>query len=65
MADNLKPLAAELGCDVVESGMAWTLSKPAFTSVIVGSSRDEQIVKNAEASEIALPPELLDELDLL
>ena len=65
MVDKLKTISAELGYDPAQIVIAWTLSKPAVTSVIVGSSRDEQIVKNAEASEIALPPEILDELDLL
>jgi len=65
MIDKLKTLSAELGCDTAQLVIAWALSKPVVTSVIVGSSRPEQIAKNASALDIVLPPDIQSELDSL
>ena len=45
--------------------LAWTLARPAVTSVIVGASRPEQVVKNAESVAIELAPDVLERLDTL
>ena len=65
MADRLKALADELGYQPTQVVIAWVLSKPAVTSPIVGASRPEQIATNAEALDIDLPQEVLDQLDSL
>ena len=61
--ERLKTVAAELGCEVTQLVIAWALSKPVITSVIVGSSRPEQAIKNAEAVEIELSPEIVEQLE--
>ena len=61
--DRLGTISAELGCEPTQLVLAWALSRPAVTSVIVGSSRPEQVVKNAQAVDIELSPEILAELD--
>ena len=63
--DELKTMSEETGYEPTQLVLAWALSKPAVTSVIVGSSRPEQIVKNAEASTITLSPDALGRLDAL
>ncbi len=63
--DALRSLSAETGYEPAQLALAWALSKPAVTSVIVGSSRPEQVVGNAEASTIALSLEVLSLLDAL
>ena len=63
--DKLKAIGKELGYEPTQLVMAWALSNPVITSVIVGSSRPEQIVKNAAAVEIELPLEIVEQLDSL
>lgn len=63
--EALRSLSAETGYEPAQLALAWALSKPAVTSVIVGSSRPEQVVGNAEASTIALSLEVLSLLDAL
>lgn len=65
IVDKLKDISAELGCDVPQLVVAWALSKPVVTSVIVGSSRPEQVTKNAEAVDIDLSDDVLEVLNSL
>ena len=62
---SLRSGAAELEISVPQLVLAWTLAKPQITSVIVGSSRPEQVASNAEAVDVNLPDELLDRLNAL
>ena len=61
----LNSLADELGCETTQLVIAWTLTRQAVTSVIVGSSRPGQIAKNSEASGITLPVEVIERLEQL
>ena len=45
--------------------IAWTLSRPQITSVIVGASRPDQVESNAEATSIDLPATVVSQLDAL
>ncbi len=63
--EKLKAISAELGYEPTQVVLAWALSRPAVTSVIVGSSRPEQVGKNAAAVEIELPDEVVALLDAL
>ncbi len=65
MVEKLKALAAKVGCEVTQLVIAWALSRPVIAAPIVGASRAEQVARNAEAVDIALPPEILQELDAL
>jgi aryl-alcohol dehydrogenase-like predicted oxidoreductase len=65
MARRVKAIADETGCEPTQMVLAWALSKPAITSVIVGASRPEQVVSNAAAADIALDQTVLDRLDAL
>ena len=65
IVDSLKSEAAELDVSVPQLVLAWTLAKPQMTSVIVGSSRPEQIASNAAAVDVSLPEQVLERLDAL
>ena len=65
MVDALKDAAAELSVSVPQLLIAWTLSRPQITSVIVGASRPQQAQSNAAAVSIDLPEEIVARLDSL
>jgi aryl-alcohol dehydrogenase-like predicted oxidoreductase len=65
IVESLRSEAAELDISVPQLVVAWTLAKPQITSVIVGSSRPEQIASNAAAVEIKLSDGVLERLDAL
>ena len=65
MAKKLKAVAAEVGCEPTQLVLAWTLSKPAVTSVVIGSTRPHQVVQNAKAASIQLSQEVLEHLNSL
>ncbi|MCI0887809.1 MAG: aldo/keto reductase [Chloroflexi bacterium] len=63
--ERMRSIAADLGCEVPQLVVAWVLSKPVVTSVIVGSSRPEQVAKNALAVGIKPTDDVLQILDSL
>ena len=63
LVERVAALAAECGVTPVQLGLAWALSKPAVSSVIVGASRPEQVAQNAAAVDVRLPEAVLAELD--
>ena len=63
MVDRVAALAAECGLTPVQVGLAWALTKPAVSSVIVGASRPEQVAQNAAAVDVRLPEAVLAALD--
>jgi len=65
MVESLRSISAELEVSVPQLLIAWTLSRPQITSVIVGASRPEQVQSNAEATTIDLPAEVVAQLDEL
>ncbi len=65
MVESLRETGAELEISVPQLLIAWTLSRPQITSVIVGASRPEQAQSNAEAVSIELPEEIVARLDSL
>ena len=65
MIDKLKAISLEAGYEPVEMVLAWALSKPAVTAVIAGASRPEQVIQNAKAVDISLPPEVIEKMNSL
>lgn len=65
MAEKVKTLAGQIGCEPTQLVIAWTLSKPAIASSIIGASRPQQVQQNAMAAEIKLPQDVLEELEKL
>ena len=64
-AEELKPLAEELGISRARLAIAWCLSNPDVSTVITGASRPEQVVENMKALDDVekLTPELLERIE--
>jgi aryl-alcohol dehydrogenase-like predicted oxidoreductase len=60
--DVMAPIAKAHGCSPARLSLAWLLSRPAVTSVIIGAKRPDQLKDNLAAIELALT---LDELKRL
>jgi aryl-alcohol dehydrogenase-like predicted oxidoreductase len=65
VAQGVRRLAQELSATPAQVAVAWLLTRPAVTSVLVGATRVSQVEENAGAAELRLPPEALEELDRL
>ncbi|HEX7080565.1 MAG TPA: aldo/keto reductase [Gammaproteobacteria bacterium] len=50
--------AKELGRTPTEVALAWVISRPQVTSVLVGATRKDQLELNLRALELTLPPEV-------
>jgi len=63
--EELRPLAAEVGMDLVTMAVAWVMANPVITAPIVGASRPEQLAPALAAAEAKLSPDLKARLDAL
>ncbi|WP_042166730.1 aldo/keto reductase [Paenibacillus gorillae] len=66
--DVLTPMAEARGCSPARIALAWLLSKPVVTSIMVGAKRIEQLEDNLAAIDLELTQEeirLLDEVSAL
>ncbi|MCW8407517.1 aldo/keto reductase [Legionella sp. PATHC035] len=61
--DVLRPIADNHNCSVARVSLAWVLTRPAVTSVIIGAKRIEQLEDNLEAVTLKLSVEELKQLD--
>ena len=64
----LRQVAEATGASVARVALAWQLTKPFVTSIIIGAKRREQLVDNLAAADLRLSPEhtkLLDEASAL
>ncbi len=61
--DVLKPIADAHGCSPARIALAWLLSKPVVTSVIVGAKRLGQLEDNLAAVDVALSGDEVARLD--
>jgi len=64
----LRQVAEASGASVARVALAWQLTKPFVTSIIIGAKKREQLVDNLAAAELKLSPEhvaLLDQASAL
>src|SRR3954467_6824843 len=64
----LRTVADATGASVARVALAWQLTKPFVTSIILGAKRREQLIDNLAAADLRLAPEhvkLLDEASAL
>ncbi|RAU44024.1 MULTISPECIES: aldo/keto reductase [unclassified Pseudomonas] len=61
--DVLKPLAEARGCSPARIALAWLLSKPVVTSIVVGAKRLDQLEDNLAAIDIELSQDEIAKLD--
>jgi len=59
----LRTVAAETHVSVARVALAWVLSRPFVTSVIIGAKTKEQLVDNLAATELTLSKAQLELLD--
>ena len=60
---NLVPIAAEIEITMSHLALAWALSNPNVSSVIMGATKPSQVKENVKASGIKLSPETLKKID--
>ena len=63
VVNTVRDIAEEIGLAMEQLSLAWAISKPGITSVLVGARDRAQVVGNAEAAGVDMPPELLKRLD--
>jgi len=63
LADRVGQLAAELGCAPGALSLAWLMSRPAVSTVIVGASRPEQVSDNLVSVELKVDGAAIAKLD--
>ena len=61
--DVLRQIAEEKDASVAQIALAWLLHKPGVTSAIVGARKEEQLIDNLGAADIALSDEEMAQLD--
>jgi aryl-alcohol dehydrogenase-like predicted oxidoreductase len=59
----LRQVAEETGTSVARVALAWQLTKPFVTSIIIGAKRPEQLADNLAATELVLSGEQVKKLD--
>lgn len=66
-AQQLEPIAAELGCTLAQLALAWCLKNPHVSTVITGASRPEQVVENMQALDVAstLTAEVMERIEAI
>jgi len=61
--EQIESLAKQAGVPVSQYSLAWTLSQPAMSSLVVGVKRIDQIEDAVSAATVEIPPEHLPLLD--
>jgi aryl-alcohol dehydrogenase-like predicted oxidoreductase len=61
--DAMRPIAQRHQATVAQIALAWLLSRPQVSTVIVGAKTPEQLAENLGASGVELTPEELQALD--
>lgn len=65
VVDRMREIAAGHNASVAQVALAWLLSKPVVSSIIVGASKIHQLEDNLKAVEVQLSVEEQAELDLM
>jgi len=66
-ARELEPVAEELGCELAQLAIAWCVTNPNVSTVILGASRVEQLEENLDALEVVdqLTPDVLERIEVV
>jgi aryl-alcohol dehydrogenase-like predicted oxidoreductase len=59
----LREVSASTGSSVARIALAWQLTRPFVTSIIIGAKNREQLTDNLAAADLALSPEHIAQLD--
>ena len=63
--DAMRPIAQRHSVSVAQVALAWLLSRPVVTSIIVGAKKPEQLADNIAATSLTLSPEDVSTLDAI
>jgi aryl-alcohol dehydrogenase-like predicted oxidoreductase len=63
ITDELEKVSAEIGHPIPSIALAWCLSRPTISSVIIGARNVEQLRGNLAAADLRLSPEHIARLD--
>lgn len=63
IVDELKAIASEHGATPAQIALAWPLTRPGVTSMVIGARTDEQLKDNLMAAEIVLTEEEIARLE--
>ena len=58
--EKLEAVASDLGMSLAQLSLAWILTHPEISSVIIGASRPEQIEENVKAAGKTLDQETME-----
>jgi aryl-alcohol dehydrogenase-like predicted oxidoreductase len=61
--DVIKPIAEAHGCSAARVSLAWLLTQPFVTSVIIGAKRPDQLTDNLAAVDLKLTEQEIKQLD--
>ncbi|WP_342422487.1 aldo/keto reductase [Paenibacillus sp. FSL E2-0178] len=61
--DKIKPIAEAHGTSIASVALAWLMTRPVVTSVLVGAKRLEQLEENLEAANLELTDDEIQQLD--
>jgi aryl-alcohol dehydrogenase-like predicted oxidoreductase len=60
---ELRRVSEEMGISMARVALAWLLTRPFVTSVIIGAKTREQLMDNLAASEVNMAPEHITQID--
>jgi aryl-alcohol dehydrogenase-like predicted oxidoreductase len=65
IVDAIRQLASELGFSTAQLALAWVLSRPGMTSLLLGASRPQQVADNMASLEVRMGGDHLTRLDAI
>ena len=65
IVDTVRDVAGELGLSMAQVALAWVLSRPGMSSLLIGASRPQQVTDNLAAMKVRLSPEHSARLDAI
>jgi aryl-alcohol dehydrogenase-like predicted oxidoreductase len=65
VVDRLKLISGRLGCTLAQLAIRWVIQQDGVAAAVAGFKRPSQVVENARAGDIAIPPATLDELNAI
>jgi aryl-alcohol dehydrogenase-like predicted oxidoreductase len=63
LAQHLRDLAPQFSCTPAQLALAWVLARSGITVVLPGAKSTDQIRANTGASDISLPPQVIEKLN--
>jgi len=61
---KIQPIANELNIPISHLALAWTLRLPEVSSSLMGASKPDQVISNAQASEVTLNKDVIEKIEV-